>query len=430
MKSCLLTHPKAYNRIVLDYPLDIILDRECLLQDYENGAVASFKAYQTSVKEKLVHLLKSNSQLNESNIKEGLEQSEFYKELMKIKGKIGSIRIPCDQEDCLSPRDPGSGNILIKGRPGTGKSTLALQMAVACTYSPNRYSAIYLSLEEPVEHVRNKAKKFGWEDNVRDVQFLDNIDDTSSDEQIGETLKRILTQPPKCKFRDSSGVECQSHSEILKPNEIQWFEPTVIMPLLSPRPLSKEPDASDALFWERYRQLEKLLIGAQWLRKNSPENLEIPEVRIVCIDSLSVFGNQPLTRPELFRIFDLVKRYGLIGIFTLEQDGDREQPATGDVADYLTDILIQLYLDEDNSYTTRYIEVKKSKYQHEVYGKHFVRMRGREVWLRDRKQWSNESIQKVSEKIVELCNNNLLESEVQPKLISEIKTELLNLSIQ
>jgi predicted glycosyl hydrolase (DUF1957 family) len=57
-------------------------------------------------------------------------------------------------------------------------------------------------------------------------------------------------------------------------------------------------------------------------------------------------------------------------------------------------------------------------------------MRGREVWLRDRKQWSNESIQKVSEKIVELCNNNLLESEVQPKLISEIKTELLNLSIQ
>ena len=40
-----LVHPLIKNRIVLDYPLDVLLNRECLLQDYENRVIRSLKEY-------------------------------------------------------------------------------------------------------------------------------------------------------------------------------------------------------------------------------------------------------------------------------------------------------------------------------------------------------------------------------------------------
>ena len=70
-------------RIYLGYPLDILLNRDCKFSDYKNIIGTCKKP-------------------------------------IKNKGEMGGIVLPNDN-------DPGTGNIIIRGKPGTAKSTLALQ---------------------------------------------------------------------------------------------------------------------------------------------------------------------------------------------------------------------------------------------------------------------------------------------------------------
>lgn len=353
----------------------------------------------------------SNSQTNDNDFT--IIRSFLMKYLSVYlipKGKIGSLIIrnvrdeyeytPYDYQTDES-EEIGTGNILIKGRPGSGKSTLALQMAAACTNGPNHYSSIYISFEESIKNIMLKARSFNWEDKFFQVQFLNDIDEFSSPEEIGAALERLLTQPRNCQFqtmcKEPEEFEdyCKVHKTKLEDDDF-IAEPCVLLPLLSPRGLSGEDSSSDGLFWERYRQLDRLLTGIESMRRNGRKR--IPDIRMVCIDSLNVFGNKPLSRSELFKLFDLFKSKGIIGVFTDEQESDALHVETGEqVEDYLADMIIQLYMEEDNGYTSRYFEVTKSRYQHQVYGKHPIRLRGLETQQLFRKQWGN--IEKVSESI-------------------------------
>ncbi|MBN1131129.1 MAG: hypothetical protein JXA71_19220 [Chitinispirillaceae bacterium] len=442
-------HPKARGRISLDYPLDVLLNRSCLLGDYEDGAIEKLHAYNTELyrwfsKDPEAHAFSredfdelSGETLNslkndvtpekrkshrEAVIKRLKKRSKRYKNIPNdllhsffeiyqcCNGELGGIRLPKEpdnlEEESIRPDSQiGSGNILIKGRPGTGKSTLALQMAVACTWRPNHYSSVFFSLEESSDNVMAKAVNMGWDKKCCPVRYLDDIDDTSSPEQLGKALKNLLTQPDDCPMK--SGKKCKTH-----PPHKETIDPCVIMPMLSPRSISPNERGADSLFWERYKQLEKILIGAHWLRTASEEkNNGIPDIRMVCIDSLNVFGDQLLTRTELFKLFDLFNRFGVIGIFTTEQDLHGEESVSTDSANYLADIVINLKMEEDNGYSLRYFEIEKSRYQHEVYGKHPLRMRGPEIYKLHRSQWSN------SDKTVKEIYGLFAGSNLQPDAI-------------
>ena len=100
-------------------------------------------------------------------------------------------------------------------------------------------------------------------------------------------------------------------------------KPSVFLGVLTPK-VSGGTDGQRT-FWERFKQLEKLLIGFRALKS-------APEMRFVCLDGLSAFGDGPLSREELHQLMDLFQRNGVIGMFTAE-----EGPA-GEIAE-MEDIL-------------------------------------------------------------------------------------------
>lgn len=326
---------------------------------------------------------------------------------------LGGITIPSQMADGTS--STYTGNIVIRGRPGTGKSTLALQFAIACAESG--YLAAYYSLELDPERVMQKAEELGWKGKVREIRHMHYLPDKPSAEELGENLMRILTQPDDCPAARGKHCKCKEHNKI--------SESRVLLPSVSPRNLRTEDDAQDTLFWERFRQLENLLRGAKWveetdtnvpymnewsnadkiwlkktaadywpigqkisndpwmhmqkarskaLTKRSEKENSKPRLRMVCIDSLNVFGDKPLTREQLFRVFDLFSRSGVIGVFVVEEavagSADFATSAEDDTIDYLADTVISLKLTEDQGYAVRHFSIEKSRYQEPVIGVH------------------------------------------------------------
>jgi KaiC/GvpD/RAD55 family RecA-like ATPase len=323
------------NRVFLDYPLDILLNRDCRLMDYDRNVrnlLYTFASHQKPPK------------------------PEFQ-------GSIGGLVLP-------EKNNPGTGNILIQGRPGTGKSILALQIAIASTIFPNNFFSLFFSLEEHAEAVLQRCNKLGWEDKVRHVKFLNPLNDSYSPEEMGRSLEQLITQPEDCPTINP--VKASSHEHIRHQN----ISSGVLLPALSPRSVAIQGSSQRNLFFERLRQIEKILSGAKWLRTQNADHPQesLPDIRLVCIDSLTAFGDGMLSREELYQVFDLFRRYEVIGVFTSEEPTGSGDHDSIDIMEYLSDVVIRLREEEENGYALRFFEIKKSRYQHEIYGRHPLRL--------------------------------------------------------
>jgi KaiC/GvpD/RAD55 family RecA-like ATPase len=364
------------NRVVLDYPLDLLLNRACKLSDYAEKALYHRVRELTDAAKALLRNRPDQAEAIAAAYKQNPDQTdppaladpsrewtEYWAKRKamvglagspdRFAGKIGSLVIPrgsrTEPVDAKDRIEAASGNILIRGRPGTCKTTLALQCAVRCTRSPNHYSAVFISLEESSERILEKCRIMGWDRSageapgVVELRGLADLDASSSTEELAKTLAEILRGYDPA-TPDVKGVR----------------EGKVVLPMLSPR--SIRASGSEALFVKRYEQLERLLRAFRWLRNN--EGFEdLPHLRVLCIDSLSALADRPLRREEIYRVFDLFSTYGVIGIVTIEAQ-DRK------TADSLADVIIELHSDQDDGYALRYLEISKSRHQHQVYGLH------------------------------------------------------------
>lgn len=305
--------------------------------------------------------------------------------LAKIGEKLkGGLQLPTNE-------DPGTGNIVIRGRPGTGKSIFALQLAQKCCefnyinydITKKKYFTWFISLEETPNNIESKAKNFGWHEDIFRVRSLNNLGKIARPEDYGEILKDILNlrkEVGSCKchinnshiHKDSS--EANGHKEDDKYDQFhkvgEYGDSRIYVSSLSPRHLTNISSEKYDVFEDRYSQIEHLLAGAEYLRGNK----KYPELALVCIDSLNVFGDQLLTREQIYRLFELFKRYKVIGVFTLEEDeGNVVSPDSrlhGDMIEYLADVVVSLQYDEESDYFLRYFEIVKSRYQHQIYGRH------------------------------------------------------------
>ena len=180
-----------------------------------------------------------------------------------------------DKRGILLPynENSGTGNVLIVGPPGSAKTTLAIQFAVACARRrENRSISAYVSLETTPAELRSKARPFQWEQYLHEVRTLDTMDENATDEQLGEALLHVLTQAwqdgqAACPITDMNETkeQCSNHAEQYRCLRdafrrrgcaaLKELKPRVLLTGLSPRP-SGETQEGHSLFWVRYRQLE------------------------------------------------------------------------------------------------------------------------------------------------------------------------------
>ncbi len=271
----------------------------------------------------------------------------------------GGIRTPhyCGEKKM----DEGSGNIVISGKPGVGKSTLAFQFAAACASKFNEGIAVYFSLDVDEKQIVKSMKRAGSD---LKINFLCDYpvegngallqSDTNSNEELEAMFKNVL-------YKDEG-------------NKII---PQVILPKLSPRGISLDAGVEeDAIFLERISELQKLLravsIYNAGQRKKKIECRE-PMVKLVVIDSLDVFGEKTLNREEISRLFMLFKQYGIIGVFTMGYVGYESLTSEAlyrAAVTYQADVVIELKKEFYNNYTCSYFEIVKSRYIRHVLGHH------------------------------------------------------------
>ena len=304
------------------------------------------------------------------------------------------IRLPTE-------KDPGSGNIVICGRTGSGKSTLAMQIAVACTRPQNGLTAAYVSLEETVENVFTKAGAFGWKPRLQEVRHLHALDESAPPDELADILQEIFLQPDECDLRKGPGetltcpqVECKELGERLEACRSQ--EPSgeaqpapqpiparVLVLSLSPRSLSPAAGGT-SLFQERFAQLERLVVAARTMNRGGSNRAVWPQLRLVCIDSLNMFGERMLDREEMYRLFNLFRQNQIIGLFTVESSQRTPFDST------LADVVIRLTARKEQGYFVRYLEIEKSRYVEQVPGIHPFKILSRPEDRDDKQKLSPE----------------------------------------
>lgn len=314
----------------------------------------------------------------------------------------GGILLPYFKSQGQSGREvdgEGSGNIVIMGAAGTGKSTLAFQIAAASASDLNHGIAVYYSLEVSIQQFifsMASGKTQGGDSRIRIKELRDfskqpNLD---SDESLGNALQEILL----------------TGDAISEGSVSKKIQPQILLPSLSPCSISDDQASHTEVFLKRFKELELLLRAISHYNnvivnrppdgKNSDPNAvnekpddipkkqgeakaklaattisyadTTPRVKVVVIDSINAFSNSTLNRQEIIRLMSLFKEYGIIGIFTLGDDGDQSSDAMIEAStiQYLADVVISLTCAYTNSYTHNYLEITKSRYRQQVLGKH------------------------------------------------------------
>ena len=291
-------------------------------------------------------------------------------------GKPGALLLPekrrhDEPNNSFSNGSPGTGNIVILGEPGTGKTTLALHIAAMCALreeNGNIFSA-YITLEENYARLKEKGKHFGWDSYIQPMFSLKEVTSPPPPDVLGKWLSQSL----------QFGIEQVKDELIFQDKKTEWevFQKEkkrpVLIPFLSPRGATN-PEQS--LFWERYYQLQTFLTAAEFLREHPNKDLRY-DLRVVCVDSLSVFGEHLLNREEILRIFDLFSQKGVLGVFIAE-DRSRFTSSVNEqymeTIDNLADVVVQLKNEYQGDYFRRNIEILKSRYVKNLLGKHAFRI--------------------------------------------------------
>ncbi|MDR1753947.1 MAG: hypothetical protein LBR74_03455 [Eubacterium sp.] len=258
----------------------------------------------------------------------------------------GGLIIPTEQEN-------GTGNIVISGAPGTGKSTLVFQIAAKCiNYSGHKQInggiALYYALEQPRQRAINS--------------FVKDENDPRINRMKGYLPKQDSNKNPAVEFEKMLNKE---NGKVI---------PQIVFPLLSP--LGFQSDENEKSQFEiRYKELEMALMAAS--KYNETRGKKDTKVVIVAFDGLNLFDEKPLSRTQLFRIFDLFSRYHFLSVFSLEDCTAVDETGTDYIKNvkFRADVVVSLSTSHFGSHHETYIEIEKSRHVLQTPGRHPYKIR-------------------------------------------------------
>ncbi|MBN1900584.1 AAA family ATPase, partial [Candidatus Sumerlaeota bacterium] len=318
-----------------------------------------------------------------------------------FKGVLGLDRILKQQSFPATQRDhnlyslpypqkgkTGSCNIVILGDPGTGKSTLALEMALGLRVGKliennvidgKPATVIYYSLEQDRDSL---------------IKRMDEIQRPDKQPADKSKERAIYLEGPKNPFKKedllvSDNEKKEKADKKTKGQTTLDNLNLILMPILSPRPLEQilptgdEGRQESGIFWKRLGEIRNLIDNLERIRKN-PGNHLPPPLRMVIIDSLNVFGDKTLSRYLIDQMFSFFSDRGLIGAFIAEDfDSSRiefdEKSILSPGIVNLADVVIRMSWDKEEGYFFRNIEIVKSRQTPNVYGQQQMKIRNKGI---------------------------------------------------
>jgi KaiC/GvpD/RAD55 family RecA-like ATPase len=231
--------------------------------------------------------------------------------------------------------------IVIEGTTGTGKTTLALQIAHAAARN-NKWVTFYFSIEQSIQSLKKVSKNFGY--------FPEEKDEQGKKVEFNEDNYIVLSE-----FKN----ELKFDSE----------EKKLYFGNFSPRPFSQVGDGD--VFEQRLSELNHIL-------KTVSSDVDNSSNIIFIIDGVSAFSSSLLNRNEIYRLFSTFRNHHIPCIFTLERFSDiisELEEVFFENTKFIADIVISLAKDDKTGYLQYYLEIIKSRIGRQALGKHLYKIR-------------------------------------------------------
>lgn len=360
--ECNNVRPSKYIINSLDCLLDKFKSDKCYICDDEcnycnicNGCTNKCNLYPSDKK----------------SVRRGLKNSNYQ----------GGLILPCKRNENEEASDlslpgteqymTGSGNVVINGDYGAGKSTLAFQIAATCANKINNGIAVYYSLESSREQLVNN---FTWSDREIANQVAGKggfvkYEDIQNDAEVTAFIKKKNNKVNVMSSFLIIDNKSDKSAEALKKKFIQALNkekrpiPQVLIPKLSPRGTFGLNTESD-LFNKRYRELKYMLIAIEQYNLEIDKNKNgWPKVKVVIVDSLNAFCDRPILRGEVDMLFDLLSVHHMLGVFTLENCVEENIVGTDYIKNigYRADVVVSLHTSDFNHSRETYLDILKSR---------------------------------------------------------------------
>jgi KaiC/GvpD/RAD55 family RecA-like ATPase len=332
-----------------------------------------------------------------------------------------------------------SCNIVISGKAGTGKSTLALHMAAALRIKKSESNdlenatVLYYNLEQSAESLIEKGHNFSPEaclkigpkntpssfdeivikperlekiekikelekelEELEKIEGFEDFDGIKGSreleklEELGILEKDIETIEGFKKFKVEGFKKFKMLEEFKRFKKLKCDSNLVLFPALSPRILEQidDQDEKPSVFWRRLDEIKNLIDSIK-------EKNEVPRLRMVVIDSLNAFGNKAITRYLIDRFFNTLNQYNLIALFIVEDSEQATSPNSSEAfvasgITYLADTVIKLDWDIPEGYAHRTLNIIKSRHVANAYGDQYMKIRSSGITIYPSlHQWHN-----------------------------------------
>lgn len=227
--------------------------------------------------------------------------------------------------------------VVIEGETGTGKTTLALQIAHSAARHPD-WIVFYYSLEQTTQSLITVSKNFGY--------FPDEEAKKQKDKNV--------------QYRDISNIK----------DTIDFIEsnPSIFFCKLSPRPITFTKEHE--IFEHRVAELNHVLLTINESIKN--------KFVLMIIDGITAFSESLLQRTEIYRLFTLFRTNHIPCIMTLERYSNiisEREEVSFECTKFLADIVISLTKDTSTEYLQYFLEIIKSRVERQALGKHLYKIR-------------------------------------------------------
>ncbi len=234
---------------------------------------------------------------------------------------------------------------LVKGPPGSGKTTLALELCYRLAQQAKLFS-LYVSVDAETDRLIENARSLGWQEvEERILTFEGRKPDVRSvaiwgrDKIKGNTLSEILANAHKALLEWVTGAEDQ---QAVREQFAERLEPPKIV----------------------------FKMGQDQCATSRNEPIERVSPDILVIDSLNVV--EPERRAEFFeRFLEIVSDRTKMVVLILDSSCG---PQEHEFWEYVVDIVVQLDYSYPQEYYIRTIEIIKARYQPHIWGKHQLKI--------------------------------------------------------